>query len=136
VPAPAVVGIAPELLKGVYGGTKVLCSGVQPIVAEGTRGHGPMVQVVLPGAKATDLSKKVGTSVEELPQEIVMPVEGMVGVALAGLDQGEFVTIPSLPDAGQRQSYEAARQALRPNVSRGAGGQVRDRSSCSVSSKC
>jgi uncharacterized protein len=41
----------------------------------------------------------------------------MVDAALDGLDQGEFVTIPSLPDFGQWQ-YEAARQALLPNSSR------------------
>src|SRR5215467_12821680 len=64
------------------------------------------------------LWKKAGTPVEHLPQEIVMPVEDMVDAALAGLDQGEFVTIPALPDAGQWQTYEAARQALRPNLSR------------------
>src|SRR5262249_34531030 len=58
------------------------------------------------------------TPVEHLPQEIVMPVEDMVDAALAGFDQGEFVTVPALPDAAQWQSYEAARQALMPNLSR------------------
>src|SRR5215472_2878341 len=62
--------------------------------------------------------QKAGTPVEHLPQEIVMPVEDIVDAALAGLDQSEFVNIPALPDAGQWQTYEAARQALRPNVSR------------------
>jgi len=33
---------------------------------------------------------------------------------------GEFVAIPALPDAGQWQAYEAARQTLLPNVSRRA----------------
>ncbi len=37
--------------------------------------------------------------------------------ALAGLDQGEFVTIPSLPDAADWDAYEAARQKLIPNLS-------------------
>ena len=40
--------------------------------------------------------------------------------ALAGFDQGEFVTIPALPDAGQWETYEAARQALMPNLSHAA----------------
>ena len=47
-----------------------------------------------------------------------MSAEDMVDAALAGLDQGEFVTIPALPDAGQWQNYEAARQAMMPNLSR------------------
>jgi hypothetical protein len=44
----------------------------------------------------------------------------MVDAALAGLDQGELVTIPSLPDAADWQAYEAARQKLIPNLSRSA----------------
>jgi short-subunit dehydrogenase len=47
-----------------------------------------------------------------------MSAEDMVDAALAGFDQGEFVTIPALPDVEQWQSYEAARQALIPNLSR------------------
>ena len=42
----------------------------------------------------------------------------MVDAALAGLDQGEAVTIPSLPDVGDWQRFEAARLALAPNLSR------------------
>jgi uncharacterized protein len=42
----------------------------------------------------------------------------MVDAAIAGLDQGEFVTIPSLPDVEQWEAYESARQALLPNLSR------------------
>ena len=58
-----------------------------------------------------------GIDPEHLPQEIVMPVEDMMDAALAGFDQEEFVTLPALPDAGQWESYEAARQALMPNLS-------------------
>jgi short-subunit dehydrogenase len=47
-----------------------------------------------------------------------MSAEDMVDAALSGLDQGEFVTIPALPDVGQWHTYEAARQALLPNLSR------------------
>jgi short-subunit dehydrogenase len=67
---------------------------------------------VLPGATATDFWEKSGRPVEQLPKEIVMSAEDMVDAALAGLDQGEFVTIPALADAGQWQAFEAARQAM------------------------
>jgi short-subunit dehydrogenase len=46
-----------------------------------------------------------------------MSAEDMVDAALAGFDQGEFVTIPALPDERQWEYYEAARQALMPNLS-------------------
>jgi uncharacterized protein len=42
----------------------------------------------------------------------------MVDAALAGLDQGELITIPSLPDAADWQADEGARQKLMPKLSR------------------
>jgi short-subunit dehydrogenase len=42
----------------------------------------------------------------------------MVDAAIAGLNQGELVTIPSLPDVADWNAYESARQALMPNLSR------------------
>jgi short-subunit dehydrogenase len=56
--------------------------------------------------------------VTNLPSAIVMKADAMVDAALAGLDQGEVVTIPSLPDIADWQAYEAARQKLMPNLSR------------------
>ena len=47
-----------------------------------------------------------------------MPATAMVDAALAGLDQGEFATVPSLPDLADWNAYEAARQALMLNLSR------------------
>ncbi len=76
------------------------------------------MQVVLPGATATDFWSVAASSVERLPREIVMPAGDMVDAALAGLDQGEFVTIPALPNAADWDAFEAAREALLPNLSR------------------
>ncbi len=47
-----------------------------------------------------------------------MSTEDMVDASLAGLDQGEFATIPALPDAADLAAYEKARLALAPNLSR------------------
>jgi len=114
----SVVAIAPEILNGVYGGTKAFVLGFSQSLRHELANTGVKVQVVLPGATATNFWSIAGRPVEHLPQEIVMSAEDMVDAALAGFDQGEFVTIPALPDAGQWQSYEAARQALMPNLSR------------------
>jgi uncharacterized protein len=76
------------------------------------------IQAVLPGATATELWSSAGVPIERLPSEIVMDAGAMVDAALAGLDQGELVTIPSLPDAADWQAYETARQKLLPNLSR------------------
>ena len=114
----SVVGVAPELLNGVYGGTKAYVLAFSQSLRHELASKGVTVQVVLPGATATGFWNTAGTPVEHLPPEIVMPVEDMVDAALAGLDQGEFVTIPALPDAGLWHAYETARQVLLPNLSR------------------
>jgi short-subunit dehydrogenase len=46
-----------------------------------------------------------------------MKADDMVDAALSGLDQGEFITIPSLPDMADLSGYETARQTLMPNLS-------------------
>lgn len=46
-----------------------------------------------------------------------MKADEMVDAALSGLDKGELITIPSLPDMADWQAYEAARQKLMPNLS-------------------
>jgi short-subunit dehydrogenase len=49
---------------------------------------------------------------------MVMDVDDMVDAALAGFDQGELVTIPSLPDAADWDGALAAKAKLYPNLSR------------------
>ncbi|HEY4051289.1 MAG TPA: DUF417 family protein [Acidobacteriaceae bacterium] len=41
-----------------------------------------------------------------------MNADEMVDGALAGFDQGEFITIPSLPDLADWEAYETARQPV------------------------
>ena len=52
-----------------------------------------------------------------LPPSMVMDVTDLVDAALAGFDQGELVTIPSLPDPADFEALNAARYALGPNLS-------------------
>lgn len=112
------VAVAPEALNGVYGGTKAFVLAFSRSLRHELADMGVRVQVVLPGATATEFWDVAGTPIEHLPREIVMPVGTMVDAALAGLDQGEFATVPSLPDLADWEAYEAARQALVPNLSR------------------
>lgn len=114
----SIVGIAPEVLNGVYGGTKAFVLAFSQSLKHELADKNIRVQAVAPGATATDFWEIAGTPVQHLPGEIVMTAEAMVDAALAGLDMGEFVTIPSLPDIADLQAYEAARQRLMPNLSR------------------
>ena len=113
----SIAAVAPEVLNGVYGGSKAFVLAFSQSLRHELAGKGIRVQVVLPGATATEFWSAAGTPVEHLPGEIVMTAEDMVDAALAGLDQGEFATVPSLPDAADWDAFESARLALRPGLS-------------------
>ncbi|WP_322616641.1 SDR family oxidoreductase [Pseudomonas sp. BIC9C] len=108
----SIVAIAPEILNGVYGGTKAFVLSLSQSMQHELADKGVRIQAVLPGATATDFWSEAGNPVENLPQEIVMSAEDMVDAALAGLAAGEVVTIPGLYDASQWDRYEAQRQTL------------------------
>ncbi len=110
--------ISPEILNGVYGGSKAFVLTLSLSLHHELASKGVTVQAVLPGATATEFWNPATTPLEYLPKEIVMSAENMVDAALSGLDQGELVTIPALADAAQWDAYEAARQAMAPNLSR------------------
>lgn len=111
------VALAPQQLNGVYAGTKAFVLAFSQSIHHELGAKGIRVQVVLPGATATDFWHKAGMPVEHLPRGIVMPVGNMVDAALAGLEQGELVTIPSLPNEADWEAFEHARTALWPNLS-------------------
>jgi len=113
----SIAALAPRLLNGVYGGTKAFVVALSEALHRELEPRGVRVQVVLPGATATDFWRISGIPVEQLPEAILMSAEDAVDAALAGFDQGELVTIPSLPDAGDWEAYMRARDALLPNLS-------------------
>lgn len=114
----SMVAISPETLNGVYGGTKAFVLAFSLSLHKELAEKNIRVQAVLPGATATDFWDLAGVPVSHLPSAIVMKADAMVDAALAGFDQGELVTIPSLPEIADWQAYEAARQKLMPNLSR------------------
>lgn len=111
------VALAPEMLNGAYNGSKAYVLNLTQSMQNELAGKGVQIQAVLPGAVGTELWARSGRPVEHLPKEIVMPVDEAVDAALAGLDQGELVTILSLPDLGNWEAFVAARKVLRPNLS-------------------
>src|SRR5690349_11611737 len=110
----SVVGLAPELLNGVYGATKAYVLAFSRSLQHELASKGVRVQVVLPGAIATKFWADSGLPVEQLPSEVVMSADDLVAAALAGFDLGEFATIPSLPDVADWNAYERALDTLRP----------------------
>jgi uncharacterized protein len=113
----SIVAIAPELLNGVYAGTKAFVLAFTQSLHHELADKGVRVQAVLPGATATEFWDVAGVPITHLPSHIVMSADDMVDAALAGLEQGELVTIPALPEAADWQAFEAARQKMSPNLS-------------------
>lgn len=113
----SVVAVAPELLNGVYGASKAFVLAFSQSLRHELSDKGVRVQVVLPGATATDFWDIAGTPIEHLPADMVMSGENLVDAALAGFDLGEFATVPALPEIADWDAFEAARDVLRPNLS-------------------
>ncbi|MBV8536951.1 MAG: SDR family oxidoreductase [Alphaproteobacteria bacterium] len=113
----SVVAIEPERLNGVYGASKAFVLAFSQSLQHELAGKNVRVQAVLPGATATDIWDRAGRPLHTLPAAIVMSAEDMVDAALAGLDQGELVTIPALPDNADWDRFEAARRAMSGKLS-------------------
>ena len=111
------MAISPETLNGVYGGSKAFVLAFSLSLHHELAEKGVRVQAVLPGATATDFWDAAGVPLHHLPAAIVMSADDMVDAALAGLDQGEVVTIPSLADRAEWDGYEAARRAMSAKLS-------------------
>jgi uncharacterized protein len=113
----SIAAISPETLNGVYGGSKAFVLAFSQSLQHELASKGIRIQAVLPGATATEFWDIAGLPVHNLPKGIVMSADDMVDASLAGLDQGEVVTIPSLPDQAEWDSYEAARRAMSGKIS-------------------
>lgn len=99
-------------VSSVYSGTKGFVLNFSRGLQQELANTGVRVQAVLPAATATDLWELSGVPLAALAPEAVMPVEHLVDAALAGFDQGEQVTLPSLTDIGLWERYDTARANL------------------------
>ena len=111
------LALAPELFNGAYSGTKAYVLNLTQALQQELAPKGLRVQAVLPGATRTELWARAGVDLANLPSEIVMDVHEMVDAALVGLDLGETVTIPSLPEIGDWNTLNSTRLSLTPRIS-------------------
>lgn len=114
------VVMMPEQYNAAYGASKAFVLGFSRNLAVELAPYGIHVQVVLPGAIQTEAWERSGTDIHALPPGVVMSAEDLVDAALAGLDQREVVTFPSLADMASWAAMEDARTALLAQVFRSA----------------
>jgi uncharacterized protein len=111
------VALAPEWLNGAYNGSKAYVLNLTESLQHELAGKGVQVQAVLPGAMRTEFWARAGMPVENFPSQAVMSVEAAVDAALVGLDQGELVSILSLPETEKWEAFVAARKVMLPGLS-------------------
>ena len=114
----SIVALAPELLNGVYGGSKAFVLAFSQSLLHELGSKGIRVQAVLPGATRTPLWTLSGVDIDTVLPGNVMTAEDMVDASLVAFDNGEFATIPALPNIADWNAFESARQALMPNLSK------------------
>lgn len=114
----SVVALFPERFNAAYSASKAyVLSLTQSLNAE-LDGTGVKVQAVLPGVTRTEIWERAGMDLSQIPADMAMDAGEMVDASLSGLDQGELVTIPSLPDASEWDAFVAARHVMAPNLSK------------------
>jgi len=113
----SVVALAPQVFSGTYSASKAFVLTLTESLASELAGTGVRLQAVLPGLTRTEIFDRVGGSFDSLDQNMIMDAGDLVDAALAGFDQGELITIPSLGDKALYDAFEAARGELRPHLS-------------------
>lgn len=101
-----------------YGATKAYVAYFTRVMQAEAKDSGIRVQLLIPGVTATDFHHVAGHSIDDFPPERVMEADDLVVASLRGLELGEPVCIPSLPDIADWQALEAAEAKIAPNASR------------------
>jgi uncharacterized protein len=99
-------------ISSVYSGTKGYVLNFSRGLQAELAGTGVKVQLVLPATTSTELWDIAGIPLSQLNQSSIMTAENMVDASLAGYDQGEAVTLPSVEDGHLWAAYDAARGNL------------------------
>ncbi len=101
-----------------YGATKAYVAYYTRVMQVEAKDSNIHVQLLIPGVTATDFHHVAGKSVDDFPPERVMEPDDLVVASLRGLELGEPVCIPSLPDVADWEALEAAEAKIAPNASR------------------
>jgi len=108
----SVVGIAAEVLNGVYSASKAYVLAFGHSLQRDLASKGVRIQTVLPAATATEFWDVAGYAAQKA-SPTTMSAHDLVDAALAGLDQGELVTIPTLHEGEDWTRWEAERRSFK-----------------------
>lgn len=92
-----------------YAASKAFLTTFSELLSHELEGTGVRVQALCPGVVRTEFHSKLGGRPEGAP---VFEPADVVTASLAGLDLGEIVCIPQLPDDSTLKGFAAAQQAV------------------------
>lgn len=101
-----------------YGSSKNLVMAFTRVMQAEAKDSGVRVQLLIPGVVETEFHAVAGNDISRFPPERVMSADDLVLASLRGLELGEEICIPSLPDVGDWEAYVEAEKQLAANVSR------------------
>jgi len=96
-----------------YGASKAYVLHLSRALQRETAGSGVQVQVVLPGPVRTEFFEAAGRDAAMFPDESFVTADELAAAALSGLDRGELVCIPTLPDVSAWETVAALQDELR-----------------------
>jgi len=99
-------------ISSVYSGTKGYVMNFTRGLQAEVEGTNVFVQLVLPASTETELWDLSGVPLKNLNKSTLMSAEDCVDAALAGLDQKELITLPSVEDKELWEAYDEARKKL------------------------
>lgn len=108
----SVLGFYTLPISAVYSGTKGFVVQYTKGLQEEVQGTNIHVQLVNPATTATEIWEVGGVPLSALEQSTIMTTEDCVDAILAGLNQGELTTHPSVNDQNLIDNYENARIQL------------------------
>lgn len=116
--AGAIINIASVMalhsfpVTSLYSATKAFVLNFTRGLQEELAGTAVRAQVVLPAGVVTEFYDHAGVPISAFDPAAFMSAENLVDAALAGFDQGEAVTLPSVHEQSLWQAYDAARADL------------------------
>ncbi|MGV3577281.1 MAG: SDR family NAD(P)-dependent oxidoreductase [Devosia sp.] len=96
----------------LYSATKAFVLTYSRAIQQEVQADGVLVQAVLPAGTVTEFYETAGVPIANFDQSVFMTAENLVDAALAGLDRGEEVTLPSVHNLDLWNAYDTARQNL------------------------
>jgi uncharacterized protein len=115
----------PTATRATYSGTKAFLLNFTQSLAEELEGSGVKLQALIPGLIQTEFHQHSGTDLSRIPPHMVMSAPDVASAAMRGLELGELVCVPALPDLEDVRRFEAARGTVAQNLIR--NGQLADR---------